>query len=101
MTVAIGATSAHLLHSINASSSPPARSAPVTNANPARLDLNDVLCAMARMADVPILINTDAHSIDGMQVMRYGVMQARRAALTREEVVNTRSWRDFRKLLQH
>ncbi len=41
-------------------------------------------------AGVPIAINTDAHSIDGLDVMRYGVQQrARRAGLLRDQVINT------------
>lgn len=69
------------------------------NANPARLDLNDVHCAAARDHGIPIVINTDAHSIDQLNVMRYGVLQARRAGLTREDVANTRTWPQLKKLL--
>jgi DNA polymerase (family X) len=69
------------------------------NANPARLDLDDVHCAAARRLGVPIVINTDAHSTDGMEVMQYGVLQARRGGLTAADVANTRSWAAFRKLL--
>ena len=54
------------------------------NANPARLDLNDVHLAAAKRRGIPIVISTDAHSIDGMDVMRYGVLQARRGGLTGE-----------------
>jgi DNA polymerase (family 10) len=69
------------------------------NANPARLDLNDVHCAAAKAHGIPIVINTDAHSPDGMDVMRYGVLQARRAGLTRQDVANTRTWAQMKKLL--
>jgi DNA polymerase (family 10) len=62
------------------------------NANPMRLDLNDLHCAQARAAGVPIVINTDAHSVDGLDVMRYGILQARRGALTRADVANTKPW---------
>ena len=48
------------------------------NANPARLDLNDLHCAAAKKRGIPIVIDTDAHSVDGLDVMRYGVLQARR-----------------------
>ena len=51
------------------------------NANPARLDLNDVHLQRPKEEDA-IVISTDAHSIDGMDVMRYGVLQARRGGLT-------------------
>ena len=62
------------------------------NANPMRLDLNELHCAQARAAGVPIVINTDAHSVDGLDVMRYGILQARRGALTRADVANTKPW---------
>jgi DNA polymerase (family 10) len=54
-----------------------------------RLDLNDLHCAQARAAGVPIVINTDAHSVDGLDVMRYGILQARRGALTRADEYET------------
>jgi len=69
------------------------------NANPARLDLDDVHCAAARALGVPIVINTDAHSTDGMDVMRYGVLQGRRGGLTAADVANARPWSEFRKFI--
>lgn len=69
------------------------------NANPARLDLNDVHCAAAKRLGVPIVISTDAHSTTGFDVMRHGVQQAQRGGLTAADVANTRSWNDFKKLL--
>ncbi len=59
------------------------------NANPMRLDLDDLACAAAKEAGVPIVISSDAHSPDGMGVLRYGVLQARRAGLTGDDVANT------------
>jgi DNA polymerase (family 10) len=59
------------------------------NANPARLDLNDTHGSAAKRLGIPIVINTDAHSTDGLDVMQYGIKQARRAALTAEDVLNT------------
>lgn len=58
------------------------------NASPYRLDLSDTHCANAQRLGIPIVINTDAHSVSGMDVMRYGVMQARRAALQSVDVLN-------------
>ncbi|HYO25977.1 MAG TPA: DNA polymerase/3'-5' exonuclease PolX [Lacipirellulaceae bacterium] len=69
------------------------------NANPARLDLDDVHCAAAKQRGVPIVINTDAHSTDGFNVMRYGVLQARRGGLAAADVANTRPWEKFRPLI--
>ncbi len=69
------------------------------NANPARLDLKDVYCAAAKRLGSPIVINTDAHSTSGMDVMRFGVLQARRGGLTAADVANTRPFSEFKKLL--
>ncbi len=59
------------------------------NASPMRLDLCELHLMAASRAGVPIAINTDAHSVDGMDVMRYGVNQARRAAIEKHQVLNT------------
>ncbi|MCA9246390.1 MAG: DNA polymerase/3'-5' exonuclease PolX [Planctomycetales bacterium] len=69
------------------------------NANPARLDLDDVACAAAKRHRVPIVISTDAHSTRGLDVMRYGILQARRAGLTKADVANTRDWQELRGLI--
>lgn len=69
------------------------------NANPARLDLHDQHCAAARRLGIPIVISTDAHSTAGLDVMRYGVLQARRGGLTAKDVANTLPWEKFAKLL--
>jgi DNA polymerase (family 10) len=69
------------------------------NANPRRLDLNDVHCAAAKRHGIPIVISTDAHSIGNLELMRYGILQARRAGLTKEDVVNTRPWAEVRKMI--
>ena len=69
------------------------------NANPKRLDLNDVFCAAAKSYGIPIVINTDAHSITGLDVMRFGILQARRGGLTKQDIANTRSWPQMKKLI--
>ncbi len=69
------------------------------NASPQRLDLDDIHCAAAKARSIPIVISTDAHSVDQLGLMRYGILQARRAGLTKDDVANTRSWPQFRKLL--
>ena len=68
------------------------------NAHPARLDLNDIHCAMAKAHGIPLVISTDAHNTEGLNVMRYGILQARRAGLTKEDVANTRTWTQLKKL---
>lgn len=70
------------------------------NANPARLDLNDLYCAAAKRLGIPIVINTDAHNTDGMDVMRYGILQARRGGLTAADVANARTFAEFKKLIR-
>jgi DNA polymerase (family 10) len=69
------------------------------NANPARLDLDDVACAMAQSLGIPIVISSDAHSTEGLGVLRYGILQARRAGLTKHDVANTRPLDAFLKLV--
>lgn len=59
------------------------------NANPMRLDLSEPNLIAAAGQGIPITINTDAHSTDGMDVMHYGVLQARRAGITKDQVLNT------------
>ncbi|MFP6575597.1 MAG: DNA polymerase/3'-5' exonuclease PolX [Pirellulaceae bacterium] len=66
------------------------------NANPVRLDLDDIQCAAAKSYGIPLVINTDAHHVDGLNVMQYGVLQARRAGLTLDDVVNTQTWKKLR-----
>lgn len=70
------------------------------NADPERLDLSDVHCKMAREMGLKIPISTDAHSTGGLDHMRLGVAQARRGWLTAEDVLNTRSWGQLKKLLR-
>lgn len=69
------------------------------NANPARLDLDDMACAQARRQEIPIVISSDAHATTGLDVLRYGILQARRGGLTRDDVANSRPWKQLRKLL--
>ena len=69
------------------------------NAHPQRLDLNDVHCAAAKTHGVLVVINTDAHNAEGLGMMRYGILQARRGGLTRQDVANTRTWRQMRRLI--
>ena len=69
------------------------------NAHPKRLDLHDSHCARAKERGIQIVVSTDAHSTAGMEVMRYGISQARRGGLTKADVANTRSWTQIKKLL--
>jgi DNA polymerase (family X) len=70
------------------------------NANPNRRDLSDRHARLAADAGVKIVVNTDAHGVDTLGNMAYGIATARRAWLTKADVANTRSWREFSKLLR-
>jgi DNA polymerase (family 10) len=65
------------------------------NSAPDRRDLNEVHARAAAEAGVPILIDSDAHGVSTMDIVRWGLATARRAWLTPEQVANTRSWREF------
>jgi DNA polymerase (family X) len=68
------------------------------NSQPDRLDMRDTHARLAGEAGVRIPITTDAHSLGALGYAELGVAQARRAWLTKEQVLNTRSWRDIEKL---
>ena len=59
------------------------------NASPYRLDLEDVYARRAKELGIPISINTDSHSEADFDMLPYGVATARRAWLTKEDVINT------------
>ncbi|MFM9196903.1 MAG: DNA polymerase/3'-5' exonuclease PolX, partial [Planctomycetia bacterium] len=70
------------------------------NANPWRLDLNEHHAAAAKKAGVKIVISTDAHSTRGLDVMRCGILQARRAGLEAADIANTRTLAGLKKLMK-
>jgi DNA polymerase (family 10) len=70
------------------------------NAHPNRLDLDDVHAAAARDLGIPIVISTDSHSQTGLDLMQFGIFQARRAGLEKKDVANTRPLKEFKKLLR-
>jgi DNA polymerase (family 10) len=70
------------------------------NAEPDRLDLNDIHAHAAKSKGVKVAVSTDAHSVNGFQYMRFGIDQARRGWLTADDVINTRSLAELRKLLK-
>ena len=71
------------------------------NSYPDRLDLNDVNLRQAKQHGVKIVINTDAHHTSHMEKIRYGVLQARRAWLTKADVLNTLPARKFAQVMKH
>lgn len=70
------------------------------NAHPQRLDLTDRFCKMAKDMGLKVAISTDAHRIDELDLMRYGVDQARRGWLEAGDVLNTRGWGELKELLK-
>ncbi|MFW6350855.1 MAG: PHP domain-containing protein, partial [Bacteroidota bacterium] len=70
------------------------------NSNPDRIDLNDKYIRKAQKAGVKLAISTDAHAISNLDYIKYGVAQARRGWLGKKDIINTRSWRELKKLLK-
>ena len=70
------------------------------NANPRRLDLYDTYCQIARSEGVLVAINSDAHQVNALADIGFGVGQARRGWLAKDDVLNTRSLAQLRKLLK-
>lgn len=68
------------------------------NSHPDRLDMNDVHCRMAKELGVKVSINTDAHSTNDLNLIRFGVAQARRGWLETSDVINTRGLNDLLRL---
>jgi DNA polymerase (family 10) len=68
------------------------------NAAPDRRDLNEMHARAAAEAGVVIVVNSDAHSVRNLGLMRFGVATARRAWLTPALVANTRSWAELQPL---
>ncbi|MGB5607055.1 MAG: DNA polymerase/3'-5' exonuclease PolX [Gammaproteobacteria bacterium] len=69
------------------------------NAHPDRLDLLDTHCQLAREEGVLVSINSDAHNILDFENLRFGIGQARRGWLEKQDVLNTRPLAALRKLL--
>jgi DNA polymerase (family X) len=71
------------------------------NSYPDRLDLNDRHLRMAKERGVKIVINTDSHHTSHMGKIHYGVLQARRAWLTKDDVLNTLPQEQFAVAMKH
>jgi len=71
------------------------------NSYPDRLDLNDVHLRQAKQRGVKIVINTDSHHTSHLDKIRYGILQARRAWLTRDDVLNTLPAEQFARTMKH
>ncbi|MGB7601829.1 MAG: DNA polymerase/3'-5' exonuclease PolX [Candidatus Sulfotelmatobacter sp.] len=71
------------------------------NSYPDRLDLNDVHLRQAKQRGVRIVINTDSHHTSHLEKIRYGILQARRAWLTKQDVLNTLTAQEFATAMKH
>ncbi|MFW5722855.1 MAG: DNA polymerase/3'-5' exonuclease PolX [Desulfohalobiaceae bacterium] len=70
------------------------------NAQPNRMDLNDVQLKWAATEGVKVVIATDAHWTRHLDFMRHGIDQARRGWLEAADVVNTRGLKELKKMLR-
>lgn len=71
------------------------------NSYPDRLDLNDVHLRQAKRRGVKIVINTDSHHTSHLEKIRYGILQAKRAWLTKDDILNTLPVQEFAKAMKH
>jgi DNA polymerase (family 10) len=65
------------------------------NSAPDRRDLNDVHARNAVRAGVRVAINSDSHGVSTLGITRWGIATARRAWMTKDDVVNTLPWEEF------
>jgi DNA polymerase (family X) len=68
------------------------------NSQPDRLDLRDANARLAGEAGVTLTISSDGHSAKALRYVELGVAQARRAWLTKDQILNTRPWKEIEKL---
>jgi DNA polymerase (family 10) len=71
------------------------------NSQPLRLDLTDMMARAAQEAGALLAIDTDAHSVGQLELIRYGVSQARRGWVGARSVVNTWTWAKLSRWLTH
>jgi DNA polymerase (family X) len=68
------------------------------NSQPDRLDLRDVHARAAREAGLVLAVNSDGHEIGAQDYVEFGIGQARRAWLTKADVLNTRTWKQIERI---
>jgi DNA polymerase (family 10) len=68
------------------------------NGQPDRLDLRDVHARAAKEAGLKLVVSSDAHQVRAQDYVELGIGQARRGWLTKDDVLNTRTWKQFEKL---
>jgi DNA polymerase (family X) len=70
------------------------------NSQPDRLDLRDTHARLAGEAGVRIVVSSDAHRVEALGFVELGIAQARRAWLTRDQILNTRPWPEIERMLR-
>ncbi len=70
------------------------------NSQPSRLDLNDLNSRKAKEMGVKLVISTDAHSTTQYNFMRFGIGQARRGWIEKNNVINTRNINQLKKIIK-
>jgi DNA polymerase (family X) len=70
------------------------------NGQPDRLDLRDANARAAGEAGVPVLVSSDAHRPHELVYLDFALSQARRAWLTKAQVLNTRTWPQIQKMMK-
>ncbi|MFL6015018.1 MAG: PHP domain-containing protein, partial [Gaiellaceae bacterium] len=68
------------------------------NSQPDRMDLRDVHARAAHEAGLKLVIDSDGHEIGAQDYVEFGVGIARRAWLTKDDVVNTRTWKQIERI---
>jgi DNA polymerase (family 10) len=68
------------------------------NGQPDRLDLRDVHARAAKEAGLKLVVNSDAHQVKAQNYVELGLGQARRGWLTKDDIVNTRTWKQLEKI---
>lgn len=69
------------------------------NSFPDRLDLNDVHAKLAKERGVNLVIATDAHTLNHLSFIRFGIATARRGWLRKKDILNTHSLKEVEKIL--
>ncbi|RMD45372.1 MAG: DNA polymerase/3'-5' exonuclease PolX [Aquificota bacterium] len=70
------------------------------NAQPRRLDINDIWIRKAVEEGVKLVISTDSHNLGNFAFMEIGVAQARRGWATKKDILNTKSWKEIQKFVE-
>jgi DNA polymerase (family 10) len=69
------------------------------NSFPDRLDLNDIHAKLAKERGVKFVIGTDAHNLNHLSFIRFGIATARRGWLEKKDILNTYSLKEIEKHL--